>query len=381
MEKFSAYIDPGTGIKPFLTPVPPVGSELLARATLPLRFILGIVRTLLSLVLLSVYLILIPCVRLVLFPIPPLRRSVEHLVTFIYGRTALFVIGLFWITEEQVTRKRGRGQRRNESWNPKAGDIIVSNWASWIEVVWLALRFNPIFVLPIPEALPEPPTSARSSTPITHTPGRRTGTGSANIQPPARTTEARIPILGFQEVSLLTMIKMTGHVPAFGPGGPGSFPKSLEEIRKNASRPVVVFPECTTSNGRGLLRFANVFNQNVPVKHYQVFVMCVRYDPPTVLAPTLTLPIPSDTWNPIGHLFTLTKSLSPAQMSVRLLAPSESPSSQLFMANEVLSDYSGQDQLSETCAALIAQIGKMKRTGMGWEEKSNFLGFFRGKSR
>jgi hypothetical protein len=130
-------------------------------------------------------------------------------------------------------------------------------------------RFNPIFVLPISEAVPE---RAHSSTPINHSPGRRTGTGSANIRSSATATVSRIPILGFQVVSLFKMITLAGHVPPFD----GSRKGTLEEIRRTASRPIVVFPECTTSNGRGLLRFADVFHQNVPVKNYQVFLLCIR---------------------------------------------------------------------------------------------------------
>jgi hypothetical protein len=106
-----------------------------------------------------------------------------------------------------------------------------------------------------------------------------------------------------------------------------------------------------------------------------------RYDPPALLAPTLTHTIPSSTWNPLSHLFWLNTSLSAAEISIRLLAPSESPGSQIFIASEILADYSGDDQLSETCATLIAQMGKLKRTGLGWEDKSNFLEFYRGKSK
>jgi hypothetical protein len=69
------------------------------------------------------------------------------------------------------------------------------------------------------------------------------------------------------------MIKLVGQVPPFDIS-----PKkgTLEEIRRTASRPIVVFPECTTSNGRGLLRFADVFHQDVPVEKYQVFIACLR---------------------------------------------------------------------------------------------------------
>ncbi|KAF8974211.1 hypothetical protein BDZ97DRAFT_1911419 [Flammula alnicola] len=295
MEKFSAYRDPGTGIQPFLTPVPPLGSELLARVTLPVRYILGFVRTVLILILILAYVLFVQGVCLILVPIPPLYRFVEHILIYILGRTALLILGLFWTSPEQFNRKRGRGTKLAETWKPKAGDIIVSNWASWIEIVWLAIQYNPIFVIPVPESLPETPAASRSSTPIAHTPGRRTGTGSANIQVP---------------LEHLYLVRSTDR------------PRSYIDT----------------------------------------------YDTSTSL-------------NPLSHLFLLGTSLSLAEISIRLLAPSESPGSQLFVASEILSDYTGVDELSETCAALIAQMGKMKRTGMGWEDKSNFLEFYRGKSK
>lgn len=188
-----------------------------------------------------------------------------------------------------------KSQQQSLPWRPRAGDIIVSNWVSWIELLWLAFRyvplvlvfgnilkrifhrFDPIFVLPIPESLPAASITPQPSTPITHTPGRRTGTGSANVQSPRRATNARIPIVGYREVSLLSIIQCTGQVPPFGGSASDSSLRTLEDIRKHADRPVVVFPECTTSNGRGLLRFADVFGEKVPVKSYQVYVMCVRY--------------------------------------------------------------------------------------------------------
>jgi hypothetical protein len=172
------------------------------------------------------------------------------------------------------------------------------------------------------------------------------------------------------------MITSTGHVPRAS----SSF-DSIEDIRKTARRPIVVFPECTTSNGRGLLRFANVFKMAVPVKGFNVFVMCVRYDPPTAFTPSLAHSIPSNFLNPLVHLFSLAASPSPLSISIRLLSLSDSPSSQLFMANEYVSGSPGEDQLTETCVALIAQIGKLKQTGMGWEDKASLLEFYWGKKR
>ncbi|KAF8897442.1 hypothetical protein BD779DRAFT_1667422 [Infundibulicybe gibba] len=255
-------------------------------------------------------------------------------------------------------------------------------------------RFNPIFVLPISDTSTLSMVS-QPTTPITKIPGRRTGTGSAAIQPPNRATSSRVPVLGFQEVSLLSMIRQIGQVPPFGPSYPGNY-QPLEDIRKKADRPVVVFPECTTSNGRGILRFANIFQKNIPITSHQVFVMCVRfvihivrrvkiyahdlrYDPPTSFAPTLTHSIPAVSLNPLYHIFTIATSLTIPSISIRLLAPSEGPSSPLFIASDVISGTPGEDQLGESCAVLISQIGKIKRTGMGWEDKASFLDFYRKK--
>ncbi|EPT02744.1 hypothetical protein FOMPIDRAFT_1059030 [Fomitopsis schrenkii] len=380
MEKFSAYRDPGTGIQPFLRPVPATGTGTLTAISLPFGYVLGLVRTLLVLILGVLYGVLVEGICLLLKPVPPLHRIVSHACTALIARIVLLILGLPWIHVETVTRKRGRGAKAHERWSPGAGDIIVCNWASTVEILWLAFRLNPIFVLPAYSASEFPEPSARASTPVARTPGRRTGTGSAAISSPAaRAPTARVPIAGFRHVSLFGILRATGHVPeAVHPDSQGV--KSLEEIRSNADRPVVVFPECTTSNGRGLLRFAELFKGvSVPVTKFKVYVMCVRYDPPTALSPTMSHSIPSSTLNPIPQLFSLTTSLVPFTMSIRLLSPAESPSSGSFLASELLADGKYDDVLTETCASLIAQIGKMKRVGFGWEDKAAFLEFYNSK--
>lgn len=68
-------------------------------------------------------------------------------------------------------------------------------------------------------------------------------------------------------------------------------------------------------------------------------------------------------------------------MSIRLLAPSESPSSGAFLASDVLGGGNGSATLEEACAMLIAGLGRMKRTAYGWEEKESFLEFYEGKEQ
>lgn len=129
--------------------------------------------------------------------------------------------------------------------------------------------FDPIFVLPV---APAPTAIAENMS----GPGRRTGTGSAAINKSG--TMQRTAITGFHRVSLVKILSSLGTTPSTN-GLPLEGAKPLEAIIKTADRPVVVFPECTTSNGRGLLRFADVFDPAtpIPVKAFRVFVMCARY--------------------------------------------------------------------------------------------------------
>lgn len=112
------------------------------------------------------------------------------------------------------------------------------------------------------------------------------------------------------------------------------------------------------------------------------------YDPPTALTPSLTHPIPS-ALNPLPQLFSLACSLAPLPISIRLLPPSEAPSAPTFILSEVIPATTlggggtdgGKDFVTEACAMLIAQLGKMKRVGAGWEDKLAFLDFYGAKRR
>ncbi|KAG9002032.1 hypothetical protein FRB94_004124 [Tulasnella sp. JGI-2019a] len=382
MEKFSTWRDAGTGIQPFLNPVPPLETApFYVKLYRPLGIIIGILRGVLLVIPLALYgLAQLLSVILVL---PPLRRLIPGLLVSISTRLALGLLGLWWISVETVTRKRSRSAP--EVWDPVAGDIIISNWASWIELLWLAFRWNPMFILPVAQ-LPSI-TEGRTSSSNT-TPGRWTGTGSAAIATPAATSanRSRVPILGWQRRSLLQMIAHTGQA-VLTPEAAQNYGKimSLEEIRSMTGRPLVIFPECTTSNGRAFLKFADVFNDvSIPVKGYSVFVMAVRYDPPTMTSPSLTHSVPTDLPflpNPLSHVFQLLSSPTLARsLTIRLLAPSDSPSSASFMASEYYTPGS-KDQLGEAISKLMEFLGKFKRTSvLGWEDKASFLTFYRSKT-
>lgn len=104
--------------------------------------------------------------------------------------------------------------------------------------------------------------------------------------------------------------------------------------------------------------------------------MSFRYDPPTSSAPTLTYATAlsgSTLLGLVSHAFRIACFPFSSAVSIRLLAPSESPSSQLFIASDHIKGTPGEDPLAEASANLISQIGRLKRTGMGWEDKASFL--------
>ena len=91
----------------------------------------------------------------------------------------------------------------------------------------------------------------------------------------------RSVIGGFREVSVTQLITHCGFTPPFQ-GIAGGHEKSLSLLEllgraKQTGQAVVLFPECTTSNGRGLLRFSNIKGLELPVKDVNLFLMCVRY--------------------------------------------------------------------------------------------------------
>ena len=98
-----------------------------------------------------------------------------------------------------------------------------------------------------------------------------------------------------------------------------------------------------------------------------------------MFAPTLSHSIPSKFLNPLPHVFRVASCLTPLTPSIRLLSPSESPSSGAFLLREFLTGGTYPDELAECCAAVMSQIGRVKRVGMGWEDKAAFLNLYKGK--
>ncbi|GAA5882406.1 hypothetical protein JCM3774_004301 [Rhodotorula dairenensis] len=334
-EKYSRWRDQATGVQPFLYPLPP-GNEVSTVVELiawPFGAVAGFVRTLLVVLLLLVQTLMVEGILRTLSIWPPLYATLSRFVNAGICRLVLAVLGVVWINVDSVQlRKTGRSPPKIP-FDPKKGDIIVANSSSYVDLLFLVFRYNATLTLPV-------------------------GSGPAS--------SATTQVIGWQRVSLLRAFLASGTLPQQGTDA-----ESLTKLLERADGPVVIFPECTTSNNRAILKFGDFAPSAAEeVKSGRIFILAFRYSPPTSFAPSLTHPIPTVVapWLPIplGHLYALTSRFIPYTLTIRRLHPSESPK-QLEWSS-----------LADTLAA----TARLKRVGaLGWKEKAAFLEFRKLKGR
>ena len=313
-------------------------------------------------------------------PVPPLRHFVAGLFTSFTCRLALALMGYWWIETDLVSPKRGKQTAIAQAVrSPMKGDLIIANWSSYVDVLYLAFRYNPTFVLPV---FSPASTATRGST------GRHTGTGSANIN----NALPQPPLLGYVGVPLLAMLAKTGSLPETHSTPPKSLFKTLKDARMKCAGPVVLFPEATTGNGRAVLRFAEgtLLEEDIGTEGI-TWITYLRHSAPEAFAPSATCPLPQ----PLRHLLTsvlFTPTPIPRRsLTVRTLHPSASPSSPSFLPSEILANApgglegAGKDGTGawrEAIATVLAETGRVRRVkGMGWVEKGAFLEYWNGRKR
>lgn len=238
-------------------------------------------------------------------------------------------------------------------------------------------RHNPTFLLPVFSAMPDVPSDAPKF-------GRQTGTGSASIQ--TNQTLPQPPLLGYVPVPLLQLLARTGSAPDQVNVPLKGMYKTLKDARRREKRPVVLFPEGTTGNGRAVLRFGEGSLAEGDVGGDQdgiVWVKYLRHPAPAPFAQTATCSLP----RPIHHLLTTLlwtpNLLTSRSLLVRTLNPAASPSSPSFLPSEILASTPGGMEAAgrdgawrEACSIVLAETGKIRRVRLGWVEKKGFLEYY-----
>ncbi|KAF2008588.1 hypothetical protein BU24DRAFT_415647 [Aaosphaeria arxii CBS 175.79] len=263
MEKYSQFRDKGTAIAPFL-PVPtPTSSALWT----PVHILLFLVRlpavTFLSLFYFT-FLEFLPvgsfiktCVLWLILAIPGVwwvdlqvdgvkRGYVTNIHSSLYGSTGARALAANFFAVSQSTKAEQRARDNRNLANakdhlPYAGTVIASSFTSPLDPLYLAGIFSPVFTRSYP--------------------------GYKKVE----------------QISLLGAILLAFAPPKLEPNNPDKL-VTLQELKKrNPGSIICVFPESTTTNGRGILPFSpSLLTADEKTK---VFPVNLRYTPGDVTTP------------------------------------------------------------------------------------------------
>ena len=146
-------VDPSSGMNPW----PPLYKK---NPNTPLRIInlllgpfVAIVRIAVFATLFVVALIL-GMVTAPLVYVPVFGRGLQRFVEVILARLMLLVLGVFWYTAQDYSKQANRDRAANKNKaSPTAagGDLIITNWTSYVDVLYLVYAYSPIFAF-VPQA-------------------------------------------------------------------------------------------------------------------------------------------------------------------------------------------------------------------------------------
>ena len=212
---------------------------------------------------------------------------------------------------------------------PQPGSVIASSHTSPIDSLYLAAIFDPVF------------TASYPNTRLVH------------------------------RISLSQAILRALWYPQDEPPSQAKLLDLQSLLRQNPNRVVVVFPECTTTNGKGILPFSSSLLTVPPGT--KIFPLSLRYTPADI-----TTPVPNSylgfLWNLLSkptHCIRVriaesvrntTQSDDTASSTDTLLGSEEGDASRL-----------AERKLLDKIADALARLGRVKRVGLGVKDKIDFI--------
>jgi 1-acyl-sn-glycerol-3-phosphate acyltransferase len=263
----------------------------------------------------------------------------------------LGIPGIWWIDLQIDGVKKGSLAKKHEGRVPAPSNVIASSFTSPIDSLYLAAIFDPIFTVSYP-----------------HT----------------RQVEY-ISLLG----AMLRALSKPKEFPSKG----AKLTDLNTLLRDHSKRVIVVFPECTTTNGRGILPFSPSLLTTPPGT--KIFPISLRYTPPDI-----TTPVPRQYWSFIWNLLsqpTHCIRVRIAEVVYNTSKPTESivEKKDKFLTNilDTLADDSAMTSSTDTLASLsdqqdlngeerrvldkvgeaLARLGRVKRVGLTVKDKASFI--------
>ncbi|PVI06419.1 hypothetical protein DM02DRAFT_582877 [Periconia macrospinosa] len=328
MEKYSQFRDSGTGIAPFL----PVPTPTAAAIWTPVHILLFLFRT--------PFLVSLSLFYFIFLEFLPVANVIKRCVLWVI----LAIPGVWWVDLQVDGVKRGKLAEKQDHL-PHAGTIIAASFVSPLDPLYLAGIFTPIFT--------------------------RSWPGEKKVE----------------VISLFSAIRLAFSRPELEPSKNAKLFTLKELTKKYPNSIICVFPECTTTNGRGVLRFSpSLLTADPSTKIYAVHV---KYSPGDI-----TTPIPgtvfSWTWRLLSkpthymrvriarHIFN--DASAPDNLDKRNGGDAgfeanifDSPHLQQRLGNGGgVDEQQGQEWL-ENIREDFARLGRVKRTALGVQQKSEFV--------
>ncbi|KAJ3409555.1 hypothetical protein HDU80_000049 [Chytriomyces hyalinus] len=294
-----------------------------------------------------------------LIPIQSVRSVCNSWISFICGRLVLFLLGFYSVTvkEEQLHLSFGSGSRPALSLREKSalknttnrailpGDLIVANHASYVDIIYLFTMYSPAFTAINPK------------------------TGQ------------------LRQIPLYEAIMACGQHPSHLSDHTKSettLPSLIESCRK-LNKPVVLFPEATTSNNRALLRPAvdmNALFSGVQIPKQRVHVITFRYvfqefSPAYILGGKLShlIGLCSQVWNALQVRVCFHHDAYWKDGGFDGGSPAEKGAKKVVA---VRAAGSGLGQVVET---MLVDVSKLKMTSLGVKDKIEFFEYCMDKQK
>lgn len=258
--------------------------------------------------------------------------------------------GIWWIDLQVDGVKKGSIGQYTRSRLPHPGSVIASSFTSPIDALYLAAIFDPLFTASYP---------------------------------------------GTRKVQRLTLWQAMFYALSSPPTQPPKNAKLVDLatlIKEHPDRCIAVFPECTTTNGRGILPFSPSL-LSVPPKT-KIFPVSLRYTPADI-----TTPIPGAYWGFIWNLCSKPTHCIRVRIaeymynqSTASAAPKEPPRRNSYETNllddlhktemkprtVVPVDQDGmpndeEQKVLDKVGEALARLGRVKRVGLGVDEKAGFV--------
>ena len=218
---------------------------------------------------------------------------------------------------------------------PQPGSIIASSHTSPLDALYLAAIFDPVFTASYP--------STRQ----------------------------------VQRITLFHAILRAFQSPQIEPPKNAKLTDLHSLIRNHPNQAIVVFPECTTTNGRGILPFSPSLLTAPPTA--KIFPISLRYT-----APDITTPIPGSyvtfLWNLLSKPTHCIRVRIAESLHKQRAAQDEafrderaSSSDTLLGSEEGENMNASEKRLLARVADALARLGRVKKVGLSVKDKQGFV--------